>query len=147
LTKAHAYDPPGTPYARFVANAFVTLGHFYLDGIPDSEVRADATVAYGMFRHAATYFGDREAQYQVGRMHLMGTGTPKDPLQAARWLRLAADLGQRHAQALLGSMLFQGTEVPRQASMGLFWLAVAKDGVVRDGSGPADQWITDTYWT
>jgi hypothetical protein len=27
--QAHAYDPPGTPHARFVANAFVTLGHFY----------------------------------------------------------------------------------------------------------------------
>src|SRR5687768_17467209 len=39
LTKAHAYDPPGTSHARFVANAFVALGHFYLKGIPGTDVR------------------------------------------------------------------------------------------------------------
>jgi hypothetical protein len=147
LTKAHAYDPPGTPHARFVANAYVTLGHYYLEGIPNSEIKADAAVAYGMFHHAATYFGDADAQYQVGRMHLQGNGAPKSGVLAARWLRLAADLGHRHAQALLGSMLFRGGDVPRQAAMGLFWLTVAKDAVTRDRGGPADQWITDTYWS
>jgi uncharacterized protein len=145
LTKAHAYDPPGTPYARFVANAFVTLGHFYLKGIPDSDVKPDPVVAHGMFRHAASYFGDPEAQYQVGRMYLEGAGTPKDAVQASRWLQLAADMGQRNAQALLGAMLFKGTDVSRQAAMGLFWLTVAKDAVAKEGAGPDDRWITDTY--
>jgi len=145
LTKAHAYDPPGTPHARFVANAFVTLGHFYLKGIPDADVRPDPVVAHGMFRHAASYFGDPEAQYQVGRMYLDGAGTPKDAVQAARWLRLSADMGQRNAQALLGAMLFKGKDVSRQAAMGLFWLTVAKDAVAKEGAGPDDKWITDTY--
>ncbi|MCC6890111.1 MAG: sel1 repeat family protein [Hyphomicrobiales bacterium] len=145
LTKAHAFDPPGTPHARFVANAFVTLGHFYLHGITDADIRPDPVVAHGMFRHAASYFGDPEAQYQVGRMYLEGTGTPKDPVQASRWLRLAADVGQRNAQALLGSMLFKGNDVSRQAAMGLFWLTVAKDAVAKDGGSPDDKWITDTY--
>jgi uncharacterized protein len=145
LTKAHAYDPPGTPHARFVANAFVTLGHFYLTGIPDSDVKPDAVVAHGMFRHAASYFGDPEAQYQVGRMYLEGAGTPKDAVQASRWLLLSADRGQRNAQALLGAMLFKGTDVSRQAAMGLFWLTVAKDAVAKEGGAPDDKWITDTY--
>jgi uncharacterized protein len=145
LTKAHAYDPPGTPHARFVANAFVTLGHFYLKGIPDTDVRPDPVVAHGMFRHAASYFGDPDAQYQVGRMYLEGAGTRKDAVQASRWLRLAADGGQRNAQALLGSMLFRGKDVSRQAAMGLFWLTVAKDAVAKEGGGPDDKWITDTY--
>jgi TPR repeat protein len=144
LTKAHAYDPPGTPHARFVANAFVTLGHFYLKGIGD-DVRPDPIVAHGMFRHAASYFGDPEAQYQVGRMYLEGAGTPKDAVQASRWLRLAADMGQRNAQALLGSVLFKGQVVSRQAAMGLFWLTVAKDAVAKEGGGADDKWITDSY--
>lgn len=145
LTKAHAYDPPGAPHARFVANAFVSLGHFYLTGIPNSDIKPDPAVAHGMFRHAASYFGDPEAQYQVGRMYLEGFGTPKDAVQASRWLRLAADMGQRNAQALLGAMLFKGTEVSRQAAMGLFWLTVAKDAVAKEGAGSDDKWITDTY--
>lgn len=145
LTKAHAYDPPAAPHARFVANAFVTLGHFYLAGIPDADIKPDPVVAHGMFRHAASYFGDPEAQYQVGRMYLEGSGTLKDAVQASRWLRLAADMGQRNAQALLGAMLFKGTDVSRQAAMGLFWLTVAKDAVAKEGAGSDDKWITDTY--
>jgi TPR repeat protein len=140
LTRAHAYDPPGTAHARFVANAFVMLGHFYLTGIPDSEVKADPQIAHQMFRHAAAHFGDAEAQFQVGRMYLQAQGTPKDAIQAARWLRLAANKGHRGAQAMLGGMLFTGKDVSRQAAMGLFWLTVAKDG-----AKPDEKWIIDTY--
>jgi exopolysaccharide production negative regulator len=145
LTRKHAYDPPGTAQARFVANAFVSLGHFYLEGIPNSEIKADPAVAHGMFRHAASYFGDSEAQYQVGRMYLQGRGTQKDALQAARWLKFAAERGHRNAQALLGTVLFKGTDVSRQAAMGLFWLTVARDAVAKEGAGPDDKWIAETY--
>lgn len=34
IADSHADDNPDTPQARFVANAFVALGHYYLDGIP-----------------------------------------------------------------------------------------------------------------
>jgi uncharacterized protein len=145
LTKTHAYDPPGTPQARFVANAFVTLGNFYLEGIPDSAVKADPAVAHEMFRYAASYFADSDAQFYLGRLYLLGKGTAKDPIQAARWLRLSANKGQHNAQALLGTMLFKGEDLSRQAAMGLFWLTVAKDGVAKDGAGPDDGWIAETY--
>jgi TPR repeat protein len=145
LTKVHAYDQPGTAQARFVANAFVEVGHFYLTGIPGSPVKPDPAVAHEMFRYAASYFGDSDAQFQLGRLYLFGTGTPKDPIQAARWLRLAANKGQRSAQAMLGTMLFKGEDVSRQAAMGLFWLTVAKDAIAKDGAGPDDNWITETY--
>jgi len=140
LTKTYAYEPPDSPQSRFVASAFVALGHFYLEGIPDSAVKADPVVALDLFRHAATYFGDPEAQYYLGRLYLYGNGIPKDGVQAARWLRLAATKGQRNAQALLGSMLFKGQGISRQAAMGLFWLTLAKDN-----PGPEDAWITETY--
>jgi TPR repeat protein len=140
LTKSHSYDPPGSPQSRFVASAFVSLGHFYLEGIPDTEVKVDLMMAHEMFRYAASYFGDSEAQYQLGRLHLSGQGAAKDPVQAARWFRLAASKGQRYAQAMLGTMLFKGQGVQRQTAMGLFWLTVAKDGV-----GADEAWITDTY--
>ena len=140
LTRAHANVPPGAAHARFVANAFVTLGHFYLEGIANSDVKSDPDTAYRMFRHAASYFGDMEGQYHVGRLHLQGKGTEKSGLQAARWLQLAANRGHRGAQALLGGMLFRGSDVPRQAAMGLFWLTVAKDGARTE-----EKWIIDTY--
>jgi len=147
LTKTHAYEPPDSPESRFVAGAFVALGQYYLDGIPDSAVKPDPIVAIDLFRHAASYFGDPDAQYHLGRIYLLGTGTAKDGVQAARWLRLAATKGQRSAQALLGSMLFKGQGVARQPAMGLAWLTLAKDGsangAAKDGSQEA--WIAETY--
>jgi TPR repeat protein len=140
LTKTHAYEPPDSPESRFVASAFVALGQYYLDGIPDTAVKPDAAVAIDLFRHAASYFGDQDAQYHLGRLYLLGTGTAKDSVQAARWLRLAANKGQRSAQAMLGSMLFKGQGVSRQPAMGLAWLTLAKDG-----AGSQEAWIAETY--
>ncbi len=138
LTNAHR-ESQGTPQARFVANAFVALGQFHLEGIPGT-VTADANVAHEMFHYAASYFADPEAQYHLGRLYLLGKGAVKDPMLAARWLRLAANKGEYRAQALLGALLFKGEEVQRQAALGLFWLNVAKDS-----AGPDEAWITETY--
>jgi len=134
-----ADDSVGTPQARFVANAFVSLGQYYLQGIPNV-VAPDPAVAHQMFRYAASYFADSDAQYNLGRLYLHGKGAPQDAIQAARWLRLAANKGEHRAQALLGNMLFKGQGVSRQAGLGLFWLIVAKDSARAD-----EGWITDTY--
>jgi TPR repeat protein len=139
LTMIYGDDSAGTPYATFVANAFVILGQYYLDGIPGT-LTADPTRARDMFRYAASYFGDAEAQFHLGRLYLIGKGAQKDPIQAARWLSLSAGKGDHRAQALLGQMLFKGDEVSRQAARGLFWLIIAKDG-----AGPEEGWITDMY--
>jgi TPR repeat protein len=141
LTTMHGDDSAGAPNARFVANAFVTLGLYHLDGIPGT-LKADPNVAREMFRYAASYFADPEAQYYLGRLYLVGKGAPKDAIQAARWLRLSANKGDHRAQALLGSMLFKGEDVSRQAALGLFWLIVAKDA-----ARPDEAWITDMYTT
>jgi hypothetical protein len=140
IASAYADDSPGTPQARFVANAFVALGHYYLDGIPNSVVKADATRAHEMYAYAASYFGDPDAQYYLARLYLEGRGTLRDPRQGARWLHTAANKGQHQAQALLGHMLFKGDVLPRQAARGLMWLTLAKDG-----AGAQETWITNSY--
>jgi uncharacterized protein len=145
LAKAHAYDRPGTQQARFVANAFVTLGHFYLEGIPNSAIAADPSAAHDKFLYAASYFGDPDAQYNLGRLYLDGRGVPKDATQAARWFGLAAEKDHCSAEALLGAMLFKGQDVARQAARGLAWLTVAKDCVAKERARADEVWITETY--
>ena len=139
LTATYADESAGTPNARFLGNAFVALGIYHLEGIPET-LKADPTIAREMFRYGASYFGDPEAQYHLGRLYLYGNGAPKDPITAARWLGLSAKNGDHRAQALLGDMLFKGEEVSRQAARGLFWLTVAQDS-----AGPDESWITDMY--
>jgi TPR repeat protein len=140
LADSHADEVPGTAQARFVANAFVAVGGYYLTGIPNSDVKADAVHAREMFSHAASYFGDQDAQYRLGRMYLDGVGTPKDAKQAARWLSLAAGKGQYQAQAVFGAMLFKGDHVSRNGASGLMWLTLA-----RDSASPRETWISDLY--
>ena len=138
IANTHPDEPPGTAQARIVANAFVALGHYYLKGIPNSNVAADADRAREMFAYAASYFGDADAQYQLGRLYL--DGSPSDPLQAARWFQLAASKGDCRAEAVLGDMLFRGHRVPRQAARGLMLLTLG-----RDCAGGEDNWIKPLY--
>jgi uncharacterized protein len=140
IANTYADDAPGTPQARFVANAFVALGHYYLDGIPNSAIKADPSRAHEMYGYAASYFGDPDAQYYLARLYLDGKGTPRDARQGGRWLHTAANKGQHQAQALLGHMLFKGEFLPRQAARGLMWLTLAKEG-----AGAQETWIADSY--
>jgi len=136
----HADDNPGTPQARYVSNAFVALGHYYTTGIPDSDVRVDLSRARHMYGYAASYFGDADGQYHLGRM-MLDNGPLHDPKQASRWLYSAANKGQYQAQALLGRMLFRGEAgIPRQPARGLMWLTLA-----RSNATPSENWIVESY--
>ncbi len=141
IADSHADDLPDTPQARFVANAFVALGQYYLDGIPNTSIKRDPVRARRMFSYAASYFRDPDAQYHLARLYLDGVGAPHDPRQAARWFGLSAQKGQPNAQAILGAMLFAGDHVPRRPAHGLMWLTLAKD------SADADEqpWVTKLY--
>ena len=141
IAASHADDSPGTPQAPFVANAFVALGHYYLEGIPKTPVKRDPRRAHHMFSYAAAYFGDPDAQYYLARLYLDGIGSPKNPRQAARWFGLSAHKGKTEAQAMLGAMLFAGKEVPRQAARGLMWLTLAKDSATTQDQA----WIGKLY--
>ncbi len=144
IADRHAEDNPDTPQARFVANAFVALGHYYLEGIPKTAIKRDPDRAREMFGYAASYFRDPEAQYYLARLYLDGTGAPHDPRQAARWFGLSAQKGQCQSQAMLGAMLFAGDNVPRQAARGLMWLTLAKDNA-KEGAATDQDWINRLY--
>ncbi len=139
------YDEDGADprQAPFVSSAFVALGVYNLTGIANTRIAPDARRALEMFHYAAVNFGDANAQYNLARIYLDGSGTPKDGRQAARWLFLAADKGHIQSQALLGQMLFAGHDgVQKQRGLGLMWLSLAHEGVT---DKVKDQWILDLY--
>jgi TPR repeat protein len=137
-------DLVGTQLAPFVANALVSLGNYYLEGISNSDIRPDPVQARQKFYYAANFFSDATAQYQLGRMYLDGQGGAKDTKLALRWIHAAASKGQCEAQAVFGAMLFkgQGQVLPRDAAHGLMWLNIAKD---TSASAPKGTWIKDQY--
>ena len=125
-----------------VANAFVAVGVYSLNGIATAKVAPDPQRALEVFQYAATNFSDADAQYNLARMYLDGTSVDKDPRQGTRWLALAAEKGHRAAEALLGHLLFNGQAgLPKQRAKGLMWLELARAGA----DEKKDKWILDLY--
>jgi TPR repeat protein len=118
-------DNPHGPDAPFVADAFVTLGTYYQNGIPGA-IDADPGRARRFFTYAASYFGDADAQYSLATMLLLGQGGDQNARQAARWFKLAARKGHVGAQAEFGLMLYEGIGVERRPVEGLMWLSIAR---------------------
>jgi TPR repeat protein len=141
IIESYDEDAANQGEAPIVANAYVTLGVYSLNGIPNSPVKPDASRALEMFQYAAVTFGDPDAEYNLARMYLDGNAVEKDDRQAARWLNLAADKNHRQSQALLGHLLFTGQGVPRQRAKGLMWLTLAREAA----DGVQDAWIVDLY--
>ena len=140
LARDHAEDNPSLPESAAVANAFVELARYYLNGIPNS-LKPDPDRAREMLYYAASYFGSADAQFDLGKLYLKAANaTPNDYTYGARWLGLAAQKGQRQAQAMLGQMLFNGDRLPPQRARGLMWMALACDGATAD-----EAWIKESY--
>src|SRR5262249_49616934 len=91
-----------------------------------------------MFSHAASYFGDPEAQYQLALLYVDGNGVPRDAKRAVPWLTLAARKGHYKAQAVLRRLLFPGRHRGRQPAARLVLVTIASDG-----AGGTVPWITD----
>jgi len=139
------YDEDETPRREIsvVASAFVAVGAYSLNGISGAGMKPNPGRAREMFQYAATNFGDADAQYNLARMYLDGSGVEKDARQAARWLRLAAEKGHTPSQAMLGHLLFTGPDgVARQRAQGLMYLTLARESA----NDPVnDKWIVDLY--
>ena len=142
LADQHADESPDSPNAMVVSSAFVALGTYFLDGIKGTYVNANPGRAVEMFSYAASYFSDSNAQYNLARLYMEGTGVGRDARQAARWFNLAAEKGHHPSQALLGHMLINGQGVPRQRAKGLMWLTLAREAAAENGK---DQWIESLY--
>lgn len=141
IANQHADTAPKGVEADIVARSFVKVGDYYKQGLPDAGIPADAERSHALLLHAATYFGDADAQYRVGLLYMQEDEMGVNPLQSARWFSLAARKGHCPAQAQLGNMLFTGVKgIDAQRVEGLMWLNLAHLRC----AGTADaSWIDD----
>lgn len=140
IANENADAPPSSLDADIVAQSFVKIGDYYMNGVPDAGIPEDFSRGQTLLMHAATYFGDADAQYRVGMLYLTPDELGMNPLQGARWLSLAARKGHVGAQARLGDLLVRGEGVEAQPVEGLMWLNIA----YRASLGTADEgWIRE----
>jgi TPR repeat protein len=138
IADEHADTAPKGIEADIVGRSFVKIGEYYRSGLPEAGIPKDKAYSNRLLMHAASYFGDADAQYRVGKLFLDDEEFGPNPLQGARWMSLAARKGHVRAQAQLGDMLFNGKGIEANAVEGLMWLTVAS----RHSSGTPDEaWI------
>jgi uncharacterized protein len=143
LVDHYIEEEPEPRERSLAANAFVSAGLYALDGVPSAKITPNKERAFDLFRYAATYFGNAEAQYHLARMFVDGVGVKRDVRQGVNWLDLAARKNYAPAQALLGEMMFKGEAgAPAQRPRGLMYLTLARE---QANSGPQDQWIVDMH--
>jgi len=141
IANQHADAAPKGVESDIVAQSFVKVGDYYRDGLPDAGIQADSDRSHALLLHAATYFGDADAQYRVGMLYLQENELGVNPLQSARWFSLAARKGHGPAQAQLGELLFKGLEgIEPQPVEGLMWLTISRQRVAGTGD---EGWVTD----
>ena len=134
---------PSSPVAKYAAEAFVALGQYYLDGIPERPLVANPDYAADLFRHAASYFGNAEAQYRLARLYMNGDGVEKNVGLAVNWLAIAAKKQHAASQATLGEILWRGEEVRERRARGLALIILAQENAKADGKDA--QWIGALY--
>lgn len=136
----HADAAPKGVDAEIVAQSFVKVGEYYRDGLPEAGLKPDQTEYERRVQHAATYFGNADAQYMLGEMYTDDKALGDIPKLSYRWLTLAARKGQAQAQARLGYMVFNGDGVEASPEEGLMWLTVASRRV----AGTSDEiWVNE----
>lgn len=140
IANDNADAPPSSVDADIVAQSFVKIGDYFLNGAPDAGIAEDNARGRTLIMHAASYFGDADAQYRVGLLYLDPQELGPNPLQSARWFSLAARKGHPGAQARLGDILVHGYGIEAQPAEGLMWLNIA----YRRALGTSDEgWIRD----
>ncbi|WP_430512392.1 tetratricopeptide repeat protein [Pannonibacter phragmitetus] len=130
-------ESPTSSQAPFVSSAFVALGKYYMTGIKNTQVKANPARARQIFTHAASYFGDAEAQYELGQIY-----RENNDLMAVRWFNLAALKGHIGAQALLGETLFNLADSLENRERGLMWMTIARAHAAEEGVGDLG-WVVE----
>lgn len=143
IANDYADAPPNSIDAEVVARSFVKIGDYFRSGLPDAGIEVDKEQARALLFHAATYFGDADAQYRVGLLYLEDDDMQPNPMLSMRWLSLAAHKNHISAQAVLGDLMFNGhligdNGIEPQPVEGLMWLSLAYEGTF--GSGD-EVWI------
>ncbi len=98
---------PGSPDAPYFSDALVAIAGYLKNGIPGTTVQANPVASRDYYMRAAASYRNPMAQYEMGRMFLVGDGVGRNVKQAGRWLQLATEKGHAGAQALLGDLLYK----------------------------------------
>ena len=124
----------------FVAKALVALAGYLRSGVDSIGVRPDPKLAESYLHHAATFFNDRSAQFELAKVYL-SSGNAENIKRALHYLSVLSEESHPGAQALLAEQLWRGRNVPKDERRALALIKMAVEN-----AAPGDRlWIEDIY--
>lgn len=142
IANEHAdVDPDHDARAPYVAKALTALAKFVRSGVPSIGLRANPSRAAEYLHHAAIFFNDEDAQFELSKMQLNGDGVRTDVARGRHWLAILAQNGHAGAQAFLADLYWRGKFMPKDQVRALTLISVAVKNA-RAGDGV---WIEDIY--
>ena len=91
------------------------------------EQRGDSETAYVLYRKAAKEYRSPVAMYHLGKCLECGNGVQKDPVEAARWFKQAAEQGNHPAELKYAECLASGAGVEKDPVEAARWFKQAAD--------------------
>jgi hypothetical protein len=134
-------DPDDGQRAPFVAKALTALAGYLRDGVKEIGVAPDPQRAIDYLHHAATFFGDKDAQFELAKVYLSGNGTAEDVKRGMHYLSVLTEESYPGAQAVLADLLWRGRFVKKDEKRALALISMAVEN-----APPHERiWIEDTY--
>jgi uncharacterized protein len=134
-------DPDDVRRAPIVARALTALAGFVRHGVPDAGLKPDVDRALELYHHAATVFGDREAQFEMARLLIQPSARPDDIRTGLHFLNELRKAGHAGGQAMLADILWHGKFLPKDERLALALITVA----VENAPSADRPWIDDIY--
>jgi uncharacterized protein len=134
-------DPDDGQRAPFVAKALTSLAGYLRDGIKEIGVVPDTERAVDYLHHAATFFGDKDAQFELAKVYLGGVGTAEDVKRGMHYLSVLTEESYPGAQAYLADLLWRGRFVKKDERRALALIRMA----VENAPEHERIWIEDIY--
>ena len=136
-------DPETNKRAPFVAKALIALAGYVRTGLRDIDLAPNPGRATEYLHHAAVFFGDRDAQFELARIYLSGDASADDAKRGLHYLAALTEESHAPAQALLAELFWRGRYVKKDDRRALALVTMAAE------NAPSHEriWIDDTYAT
>lgn len=142
IANEHAdVDPDHDARGPYVARSLTALAKYVRDGLPELKLRPNPELAAEYLHHAAVFFNDEDAQFELSKMQINGEGVPTDVARGRHWLAVLAENGHAGAQAFLADLYWRGKYMPKDAVRALTLISVA----VKNAPASEQVWIDDIY--
>lgn len=134
-------DPDDGQRAPFMAKALTALAGYLRSGMREIGLRPDPDRANEYLQHAATFFNDKDAQFELAKIYVGANSDREDVKRGLHYLSVLTEEGHPGAQAFLADLLWRGRYVPKDERRALALIRMA----VEHAPQQERVWIEDIY--